>query len=190
MENVISVIGGDLRVVKLVEMLAEDGIKVFTYGLEETESLEDNENVIQTQSLDEVLEKSKIIIGSIPLSIDGNTVCAPFSANKIMLQDIIDKIHDFNYSDEVKEEVYIETKYIGYINKELKEVEKLKKLEEKKIPKDIDYDKVRNLASEARQKLKEVRPITLGQASRISGVNPVDISILGIYFKKEYNKND
>ncbi len=94
MENVISVIGGDLRVVKLVEMLAEDGIKVFTYGLEETESLEDNENVIQTQSLDEVLEKSKIIIGSIPLSIDGNTVCAPFSANKIMLQDIIDKIHE------------------------------------------------------------------------------------------------
>ncbi len=104
--------------------------------------------------------------------------------------DIIDKLHDFNYSDEVKEEVYIETKYIGYINKELKEVEKLKKLEEKKIPKDIDYDKVRNLASEARQKLKEIRPITLGQASRISGVNPVDISLLGIYLKKEYNKND
>ncbi len=104
--------------------------------------------------------------------------------------DIIDKLHNFNYSDEVKEEVYIETKYIGYINKELKEVEKLKKLEEKKIPKDIDYDKVRNLASEARQKLKEIRPITLGQASRISGVNPVDISLLGIYLKKEYNKND
>ena len=104
--------------------------------------------------------------------------------------DIIDKLHDFNYSDEVKEEVYIETKYIGYINKELKEVEKLKKLEEKKIPKDIDYDKVRNLASEARQKLKEIRPITLGQASRISGVNPVDISLIGIYLKKEYNKND
>ena len=104
--------------------------------------------------------------------------------------DILDKLHYFNYSDEVKDEVYIETKYIGYINKELKEVEKLKKLEEKKIPKDINYDNVRNLASEARQKLKEIRPITLGQASRISGVNPVDISLLGIYLKKEYNKND
>ena len=104
--------------------------------------------------------------------------------------DILDKLHYFNYSDEVKDEVYIETKYIGYINKELKEVEKLKKLEEKKIPKDINYDNVRNLASEARQKLKDIRPITLGQASRISGVNPVDISLLGIYLKKEYNKND
>lgn len=104
--------------------------------------------------------------------------------------DILDKLHYFNYSDEVKDEVYIETKYIGYINKELKEVEKLKKLEEKKIPKDINYDNVRNLASEARQKLKDIKPITLGQASRISGVNPVDISLLGIYLKKEYNKND
>ena len=104
--------------------------------------------------------------------------------------DIIDKLHNFNYSDEVKEEVYIETKYIGYINKELKEVEKLKKLEEKKIPKDIDYDKVRNLASEARQKLDKIRPKTIAQASRISGVNPVDISVLSIYLKKEYGKDE
>ena len=104
--------------------------------------------------------------------------------------DIIDELEYFNYPKEIKEEVYIETKYSGYIKKELKEVEKLKKLEEKKIPADLDYDKVRNLASEARQKLKEIRPLTLGQASRISGVNPVDISLLGIYLKKEYNKND
>ena len=54
----------------------------------------------------------------------------------------------------------------------------------------MDYDKVKNLASEARQKLKEIRPLTLAQASRISGVNPVDISLLGIYLKKEYGKND
>ena len=104
--------------------------------------------------------------------------------------DIIDELEYFNYPKEIKEEVYIEIKYSGYIKKELKEVEKLKKLEEKKIPADLDYDKVRNLASEARQKLKEIRPLTLGQASRISGVNPVDISLLGIYLKKEYNKND
>jgi tRNA uridine 5-carboxymethylaminomethyl modification enzyme len=104
--------------------------------------------------------------------------------------DIIDELEYFNYPKDIKEEVYIETKYSGYIKKELKEVEKLKKLEEKKIPMDLDYDKVRNLASEARQKLKEIRPLTLGQASRISGVNPVDISLLGIYLKKEYNKND
>ena len=60
------------------------------------------------------------------------------------------------------------------------------KLESKKIPEDIDYDKVMNLASEARQKLKLVRPLTIAQATRISGVNPADISILAMYLKKEY----
>ena len=61
------------------------------------------------------------------------------------------------------------------------------KLESKQIPEDIDYDKVKNIASEARQKLKLVRPKNIGQASRISGVNPADISILTVYLKKEYN---
>ena len=60
------------------------------------------------------------------------------------------------------------------------------KLEDKKIPVDIDYDKISNLASEARQKLKEVNPTSIGQALRISGVNPADISILMIYLRKEY----
>ena len=62
------------------------------------------------------------------------------------------------------------------------------KLEEKEIPKDIDYKDVLNLASEARQKLEKVRPVTMGQAARISGVNPSDLSILSVYLKKKYNK--
>ena len=64
----------------------------------------------------------------------------------------------------------------------------MKKLENKLIPSSIDYDKVKNIASEARQKLKEVRPTSIGQAIRISGVNPADISVLMVYLKKEYNK--
>ena len=104
--------------------------------------------------------------------------------------EFVDKLYNFPYDYEIKEEVEIFLKYEGYINKAYKEAEKLKKLEEKKIPSDIDYDKVKNLASEARQKLKEIKPLTLAQASRISGVNPVDISLLGIYLKKEYGKND
>ena len=71
-----------------------------------------------------------------------------------------------------------------------KEIEKLSRLEEKQIPDDIDYQKVTNLASEARQKLEKIRPKTIAQASRISGVNPVDISVLTIYLKKEYGKNE
>ncbi len=95
---------------------------------------------------------------------------------------------NLDYSKEVKEQVEISTKYEGYIKKSYKEVEKLLKLEEKEIPDDIDYSKVTNLASEARQKLNQVRPKTIAQASRISGVNPVDISVLSVYLKKEYNK--
>ena len=64
------------------------------------------------------------------------------------------------------------------------------RIEKKQIPEDIDYDKVNNIASEARQKLKEVRPTTIAQAIRISGVNPADISILSVYLKKEYGKDE
>ena len=95
-----------------------------------------------------------------------------------------------NYSREVVDEVIIDIKYSGYIEKTYKDVEKMKNQEDKKIPGDIDYDKVINLASEARQKLKAVRPETLAQAARISGVNPADISILAVYLKKEYGKNE
>lgn len=87
-------------------------------------------------------------------------------------------------SDEVKEQVEIQIKYEGYIQKALQQVEKLHKLESKKIPEDIDYDEIANLASEAREKLKEVRPLSIAQASRISGVNPADISILLVYIEQ------
>ena len=102
--------------------------------------------------------------------------------------DFIAKLIDIKEYDSVYEDVEIEIKYEGYIKKAYKESEKLRKAEEKQIPEDIDYDKVSNLANEARQKLKDIRPNTLSQASRISGVNPVDISILAIYLKKEYGK--
>ncbi|EJR85302.1 tRNA uridine-5-carboxymethylaminomethyl(34) synthesis enzyme MnmG [Bacillus cereus] len=87
-------------------------------------------------------------------------------------------------SDEIKEQVEIQIKYEGYIEKSLQQVERMKKMESKKIPVDIDYDAISSLASEARQKLKDVRPLSMGQASRISGVNPADISILLVYIEQ------
>ena len=96
---------------------------------------------------------------------------------------------DIKYDKEIEEEVEINIKYEGYINKAIKEAEKMIKLENKKIPEDINYDNIKNIASEARQKLKEVMPTSIGQALRISGVNPADISILMVYLKKEY-KNE
>ena len=92
------------------------------------------------------------------------------------------------YPQEIIDEVEIQIKYEGYIKKVEREAEKALKNEEKQIPDNIDYDKVPNLASEARQKLKEVRPISIGQALRISGVNPSDISILLVYLKRKHNE--
>ena len=99
--------------------------------------------------------------------------------------DKIKKFIDREYPADVIEEVELNIKYKGYIDKAIKESEKLIAQENKKIPNDIDYYKIGNLASEAKQKLTEVRPTSLGQASRISGVNPADIAILSIYLKKE-----
>jgi tRNA uridine 5-carboxymethylaminomethyl modification enzyme len=87
-------------------------------------------------------------------------------------------------SADVEEQVEIQVKYEGYIEKSLQQVDKLKKMENKKIPENIDYEAISGLASEARQKLIEVRPLSLAQASRISGVNPADISILLVYIEQ------
>ena len=89
-----------------------------------------------------------------------------------------------DFSEEVREQIEIQLKYEGYIQKALQQVEKLKKMEDKKVPENIDYDAISGLATEARQKLKNVRPLSIAQASRISGVNPADISILLVYIEQ------
>ena len=89
---------------------------------------------------------------------------------------------------DVKEQVEINLKYEGYIKRQMKQVEQFKKLEAKKIPEDLDYEKVGSLRIEARQKLEEYRPVSIGQASRISGVSPADISVLLVYLE-QYRRN-
>ncbi|MGM8215783.1 tRNA uridine-5-carboxymethylaminomethyl(34) synthesis enzyme MnmG [Bacillaceae bacterium W0354] len=86
--------------------------------------------------------------------------------------------------DDVIEQVEIQIKYEGYIQKSYQQVEKMKKLENKLIPENINYDDIQGIATEAKQKLKEVRPLSVGQASRISGVNPSDVSILLVYIEQ------
>lgn len=85
---------------------------------------------------------------------------------------------------EEEEQIEIQIKYDGYIKKSLAQVDKMKRMEQKRIPDNIDYDAIHSLASEARDKLKEVRPLDIAQASRISGVNPADISILLVYIEQ------
>ncbi len=90
-------------------------------------------------------------------------------------------------TDEVKEEVEIHLKYEGYIARQIRQVEQSAKLEQKRIPKDLDYNDVKSLRLEARQKLIDIQPETLGQASRISGVSPADISVLQVYLSSKNN---
>ncbi|AXI11044.1 tRNA uridine-5-carboxymethylaminomethyl(34) synthesis enzyme MnmG [Oceanobacillus zhaokaii] len=89
-----------------------------------------------------------------------------------------------NLTDEQKEQVAIQVKYEGYIKKANEQVARMLKMEDKKVPANIDYDDISGLATEAREKLKKIHPLSLGQASRISGVNPADISILLIYIEQ------
>lgn len=99
--------------------------------------------------------------------------------------DVIEKINgEQNLPNDVKEQVEIQIKYEGYIKKANEQVKRMLKMEDKKIPEHIDYDAIHSLAGEAREKLKKIRPISIGQASRISGVNPADISILLVYIEQ------
>ena len=84
----------------------------------------------------------------------------------------------------MEEQVEIFIKYEGYIEKSMQQVEKMKKMENKKIPDNIDYDAISGIATEAKTMLSEVRPLSIAQASRISGVNPADISILLVYIEQ------
>lgn len=106
---------------------------------------------------------------------------------EVKIIDYVDKLNK-KYSKEALEQVEINHKYEGYIIKAKKEAEKMIKLGKKQIPEDIDYEKVDNLATEARQKLEKIRPRTIDQATRISGVNPSDIAILMVYLKRFYNE--
>ena len=86
---------------------------------------------------------------------------------------------------DVKEQVDINIKYDGYIKRQMRQVEQFKKLENKRIPENIDYDSIQSLRLEAKQKLNQIRPSSIGQASRISGVSPADVSVRLVYFSSK-----
>ena len=136
----------------------------------------------------EDINKKLELLNSTPLK-DGITIYDLLKRSEITINDLKEQnIINIDYEKSVENQVEIQIKYSGYINKIEREAEKMLKNEEKQIPKDIDYNDVKNLASEARQKLENIRPTSIGQAMRISGVNPSDISILMVYLRKYYNE--
>ncbi|WP_058300553.1 tRNA uridine-5-carboxymethylaminomethyl(34) synthesis enzyme MnmG [Gorillibacterium timonense] len=126
-------------------------------------------------------------IGTAPISqaVDGISLLRRPEVSYEQVSTLVPSPHEL--SDDMKEQVEIQIKYAGYIEKQLAQVERLKKMEKKKIPDDIRYEEIHGLASEAKQKLQKIRPVSIGQASRIAGVTPADISILLIHLE-HYNK--
>ena len=147
-------------------------------NIKELEEILKSTRITPKKEINEYIET----IPSTPLK-DGISLYDFLKRPEVTLENIKHFI-ELNYTEEELEQVEINAKYEGYIKKANKEAEKMLSLEEKKIPEDINYDNIPNLASEARQKLSEVRPTTIGQASRISGVNPADISILMVYLRR------
>lgn len=88
------------------------------------------------------------------------------------------------------EQVDVQVKYQGYIRKQKQEVERALKLEDKLLPEDLDYSRIQELSSEAMEKLTKQRPVSIGQASRISGVSPADISVLMVYLETQRRKGE
>lgn len=154
--------------------------------IDKKKNIENLINYLKNNKLTPTIEVNEYLasINSTPLK-DGITLYDLLKRPEISIENIRN-FYEINYESDVIEQVEISIKYEGYIKKACKEAEKMVDLDNKKIPEDINYDKIHNLASEARQKLKEIRPTSIGQALRISGVNPADISILMVYIKKEY----
>ena len=177
--------------------LRDIAYKIGTITKEQHDRLEEKKKNIQ--KLTKELENTKLVLNedvrkifkenNIDIPKQNITYADALKRPEITME-FLSNFHEFKYDSEVIYQVEINYKYGGYIEKAYKEAEKLQKIEEKQIPEDIDYQKIKNLASEAKQKLDKVRPRTIAQASRISGVNPADIAILAVYLKKEYSKHE
>lgn len=153
--------------------------------IEKKAKIEELIKLLQNSKITPIKETNAYLesIGSTKL-LDGISLYDLLKRPEITIKSLKQWI-EIDYPEEVIEQVEIIDKYEGYIKKANREAEKMLDLEKLKIPENMDYNKVHNLASEARQKLSMIRPTTIAQASRISGVNPADISILMVYLKKE-----
>ncbi len=170
-----------------VGLVDEERYQKFKKKLSDIEMLTQQLKVQKINPKSEVNQKLENL-NSMPIK-DGITIYDLLKRTEITIEKLQkEKLLNLNYSKEVMEQVEIQIKYEGYIKKIEREAEKMLKNEAKQIPMDINYSKIKNLASEARQKLESIRPTSIGQAMRISGVNPADISILMIYLRKNYNE--
>ncbi len=172
--------------------------KAFRIGLASQERLDKvEEKIAKSNELENLLKETSLkpgVINPILAEIDSAPVDQAYRAAQILTRpnitlNMLDKIEELrnkteNYTEEVREQAEINIKYRGYIEKERESVAKMQKLETIRIPEDFDYSKINSLSSESRQKLNKIRPKTIAQASRISGVSPSDMNVLLVYMNR------
>jgi len=167
-----------------IGLASESRMKRMEYKFDESDKMVDffKETSLTPDEANPILIEN----GSSPM-IQSDKMFKVFSRPQIELSDIVkfEKVKNYisenNLDDEIVEQAEIQVKYSGYIEKERNNAEKLTRLEEMKIPDNFDYHKIKSMSIEAKQKLSKIRPITISQASRISGVSPADISVLLIH---------
>lgn len=178
----------DNAILRLTEKGREVGLiddKKYSIYLKKKESIQKLKDFIKQTKLIPTEINNKLIKFNLSPITSKISIEEYLRRPETKIEDIVN-IFNINIDKEVCTIVETEIKYYGYIDKLNKEVEKMLKMENKQIPENINYDKIKNIATEARQKLSKIKPQTIGQATRISGVNPSDISMILIYLKKEY----
>ena len=170
-----------------IGLINEDKYKKFTDKKKNINKLKEEFTKLKLTPTKEINEKLNKI--NTTILKDSITIYDLIKRSEITIEKLKEiELIEIEYDKSIEEQVEIQIKYEGYINKVEREAEKMLKNEEKQIPNNIDYNDVKNLATEARQKLQAIKPTSIGQAMRISGVNPADISILMIYLRKYYNE--
>ena len=132
------------------------------------------EPISESERLSKILKRPEVALTDI-IKLD--------SVQSSSFVSVLQSIHDSSVFSEVLEQIEIELKYEGYVERQEEEIEKFNRLESMPIPKDIDYTEFKSISTEGREKLKKIRPTSIGQASRISGVTPADVSILLVYLR-------
>ncbi|MBC1307654.1 tRNA uridine-5-carboxymethylaminomethyl(34) synthesis enzyme MnmG [Listeria booriae] len=176
----------DLRLTEIGHEIGLISDERYARFVAKREAIEAEKERLKTTRIKPTAEVQRMLVDMGSTELKDGVLAADFLRRPEITYDILMGIvsRETSLTPDIEEQVEIQIKYEGYIEKSLNQVEKMKRMEDKKIPENIDYDAIGSLATEALEKLKKIQPLSIAQASRISGVNPADISILLVYIEQ------
>ncbi|MBC1920189.1 tRNA uridine-5-carboxymethylaminomethyl(34) synthesis enzyme MnmG [Listeria booriae] len=176
----------DLRLTEIGHEIGLISDERYARFVAKREAIEAEKERLKTTRIKPNAEVQRMLVDMGSTELKDGVLAADFLRRPEITYDILMGIvsRETSLTPDIEEQVEIQIKYEGYIEKSLNQVEKMKRMEDKKIPENIDYDAIGSLATEALEKLKKIQPLSIAQASRISGVNPADISILLVYIEQ------